>query len=128
MFATVKPGLVMDDLLKRLEASSHFGTEDSKWHDIDPPLGFQKHGVTFKSREAAGAANLQLSFASRKNGGETEWMVDVDIDEKTGVGHWGEVIYHWVTGARTNPYAVHQLLCLSGHLPPYSLIVDPASP
>jgi hypothetical protein len=58
----------------------------------------------------------------------SRWIVDVDIDEKTGIGHWGEVIYHWVTGARTNPYAVHQLLCLSGHLPPYSLIVDPASP
>lgn len=123
IFATVKPGLNMDVLLKRLGASNKFKNHDSRTHDIEPPEGYRKIKETYKTVDEC--ASLQLTFSRRNGDGNgPEWILDADIDEKTGAGHWKEVIYHWMTGAKTNPYAVHQLLCLQGLKPAYELIAE----
>lgn len=121
MFARVRPTLDVESYLAKLEAKdSHFASAPSSTHDIDPPQGFEKAERTYKSKDDFG--NLQLTFARRRRGEEDDWIVDVDIDERTGIGHLFEVLYHWVTGARTNPYAVHELLCLQNQPPPYELV------
>lgn len=52
-------------------------------------------------------ANIQLTFQQTAGGGVA---ADVDIDERTGFAHWGEVLRNHFTKQRTNPYAVHELL------------------
>ena len=126
IFATVRPSLDMSDLLARLGASRNFKVHDSRTHDIEPPKGYKKSEKTYKTVDDC--ASLQLTFSRREGDGDgPRWILDADIDEKTGAGHWKEVIYHKVTGARTNPYAVHQLLCLQGRKPAYELIVERTS-
>ena len=123
IFATVNPDLQMADVLGRLAGSAGFKEYDSWTHDIEPPKGYKKSDKTYKTADDCGS--LQLTFSHREGEGDgSEWVVDADIDEKTGAGHWKEVIYHWVTGAKTNPYAVHQLLCLQGVRPAYELIAE----
>ena len=123
IFATVKPRLDMAALLERLGASENFKDHDSRTHDIEPPKGYRKSEKTYKTVDEC--ASLQLTFSRREGDGDgPEWILDADIDEKTGAGHWKEVIYHWMTGAKTNPYAVHQLLCLQGLRPAYELIAE----
>lgn len=39
-----------------------------------------------------------------------EWAAEIDIDAKKGISHWGEVIRNHLTGGKTNPYLVNQLL------------------
>lgn len=40
----------------------------------------------------------------------TEWMAEIDLDLKSGVGHWFEVLGNHATGKRTNPHEVAQAL------------------
>lgn len=123
VFATVAPDVDMGRVLADLDTNPTFARHDSATHDIEPPVGYTKSDRTYKTTDPTG--NLQLTFARKDGDGDgPAWVLDADIDEKTGVAHWGEVIYHTVTGARTNPYAVHQLLCLQGILPPYDLVTD----
>ena len=123
IFATVKRNLDMSDLLGRLGESANFKDHDSRTHDIEPPKGYRKSKKTYKTVDDC--ASLQLTFSQREGDGDgAEWILDADIDEKTGAGHWKEVIYHMMTGAKTNPYAVHQLLCLQGLKPAYELIAE----
>ena len=123
IFATVQPELNMNDLLNRLGGSNNFNDYASWTHDIDPPRGYKKCEKTYKTVDDC--ASLQLTFSWREgNGAGPEWIVDADIDEKTGVGHFKEFIYHKVTGAKTNPYSVHQLLCLQRIVPTYNLITE----
>ena len=122
IFATVGAGLDRAKLLGGLGASTSFKKHDSWTHDIEPPKGYKKSEKTYKTDDDFGS--LQLTFSHREgDGDQPKWILDADIDEKTGAGHWKESIYHWMTGARTNPYAVHQLLCLQGLRPAYELIV-----
>ena len=123
IFATVQSQLDMNGLLNRLGDSNNFNDYDSWTHDIDPPRGYKKSKKTYKTVDDC--ASLQLTFSRReRNGGGPEWIVDADIDEKMGVGHLKEFIYHKVTGAKTNPYSVHQLLCSQGIVPTYNLITE----
>ena len=39
-----------------------------------------------------------------------EWAAEIDIDAKKRISHWGEVIRNHLTGGKTNPYLVNQLL------------------
>ena len=39
-----------------------------------------------------------------------EWVAELDIDLKKGVGHWREVIGNHLTERKTHPYIVNQLL------------------
>lgn len=123
IFATVKRDENMDDLLRQLVASPNFKDHDSWTHDIEPPRGYRKSQKTYKTVDSTGS--LQLTFSQREDGNGPKWIVDADIDEKTGVLHLVECIYHQMTGAKTNPYAVHQLLCLQGMVPAYDLITEP---
>jgi hypothetical protein len=117
-----------------------FAELDRRWdhsggHNIEPPAGFKKREPTYKSTKtynlgngdaATGdkTANLQLSFASKTVEGETVWIVDADVDEKTGWDHaFGEAVPHFFTGGKTNPYVVHQLLCTKNLKPAYDLVV-----
>ena len=126
VFATVNPGFDVPKLLARLGASKRFKDYDACTHDIEPPHGYQKSDRTYKTVDDYGS--LQLTFSQLEGDGDgAKWIVDADIDEKTGAGHWLEVTYHWLTGARTNPYAVHQLLCLQGLRPAYELITEDQS-
>jgi len=45
--------------------------------------------------------------------GEEEWAADIDIDEASGIEHGFEVIKHKLTGGKTNPYQVRELLLLA---------------
>ena len=114
----------MKSHLNRLGAKESFFESHGSWmHTVEHPDGFEKYQDTFKSKDSFG--NLQLAFSSR-GGAEEEWIVDVDIDEKSGLAHvFEEGLYHRISGARTNPYAVHQLLCMQGLTPPYSLVTEP---
>ena len=118
-FAQVDPNLNMNEYLDKLDQSQSFESYDSNTHDINPPSGFTKHTSTYKSKDDFG--NLQMTFSSKQSGDKKIWVVDADIDEKTGLTHIFEVFLHWITGAKTNPYAVHQLLCLQGFPPSYRL-------
>ena len=40
----------------------------------------------------------------------TEWMAEVDLDLKSGVGHWFEVLGNHVTHGKTSPHEVAQVL------------------
>ena len=123
IFATVKPDLDMNDLLNRLGGSNNFNNYASRTLEIDRPRGYKKREKTYKTVDDC--AGLQLTFSRRKgNGGGPEWIVDADIDEKTGAGHLKELIYHKVTGVETNPCSVHQLLCLQGIVPTNNLITE----
>ncbi len=52
-------------------------------------------------------ANIQLTFQHASDG---SLAADVDIDEKSGFAHWGEVLRNFFTKGRTNPYVTHELL------------------
>lgn len=71
-----------------------------------PDAGYERAG-SVKSQEARG--NLQLSFSVAKDGAGS-MRVDADIDEAAGLGHAGQVLRNWLTGGKTHPYDVHQIL------------------
>ena len=122
LFATVDPNIDMSTYLAALDESLNFEKNDSRNHNIPSPEGYAKSERTYKTKDKEG--NLQLTFASKDvGGGQKEWIVDVDIDEKSGIAHWIEAGYHLFAGGRTNPYAVHQLLALAGHRPSYDLVL-----
>ena len=49
---------------------------------------------------------LQVTLWNYKD----EWVAELDIDIKKGVGHWKEVIRNHLTAGKTHPYLVNQLL------------------
>jgi hypothetical protein len=71
-------------------------------------------------------ANIQLTFQQKASDGS--FGADIDIDEHSGFGHWGEVLRNFFQNQRTNPYAIHELLLaadLAEHTldPGYELIL-----
>ncbi len=60
---------------------------------------------SFKTLDSAG--NLQLTFATNKNG---QFLVDADLDDHQGIEHAFDVIKHKLTGKDTHPYDIHQIL------------------
>ena len=62
---------------------------------------------------------LVKSFKTVKNapvlqvtlwGYKDEWVAELDMDLKRGVGHWKEVVQNHLTAGKTHPYIVNQLL------------------
>jgi hypothetical protein len=101
---------------------SGFKRFDSDTHDVPGPTGFDKIARTYKTDESFG--NLQLTFWKRTDGNVERWCLDADVDERTGIGHVLDVLYHAITGARTSPFYVHQLLSRQGHPPPYDIALE----
>lgn len=82
-----------------------------------PPEGFERAG-SYKTRDPFG--NLQLTFFVKG----TEWRADIDIDDAAGFGHVEQVVGHKLTGKKTHPYDIHQILLHRQQLDPgYALIV-----
>lgn len=52
-------------------------------------------------------ANIQVTLQHAKDG---SLAADIDIDESSGFGHWGEVLRNFFKRQRTSPYAIHELL------------------
>lgn len=73
---------------------------------------------SFKTLDRAG--NLQLTFATNKNG---KFLVDADIDDHQGLEHAFDVVKHKLTGKDTHPYDIHQVLVfVQGIDPGYRLV------
>jgi len=89
-----------------LQKSEMFHTVNGSLHE---PLPGYVREESYKSRDAH--ANLQVTLM-RKPGAE-EWAADIDIDEASGIEHGFEVIKHKLTGGKTNPYQVRELLLLA---------------
>ena len=68
------------------------------------------HDKGFKLVESFKTAHrvpvLQVTLWKRGD----EWAAELDIDLTSGIKHWGEVARNHLTGGKTNPYLVNQLL------------------
>ena len=81
------------------------------------PDGFSMAG-SFKTQDHYG--NLQLTFCVR----DDDWRADVDIDDAGGIEHVFQVLGNALSGSRTHPYNIHQLLLQYQKLDPgYDLLV-----
>lgn len=87
---------------EHVNADSRFIAAPSALHK---PLPGYRLSNSVKSDDCH--ANIQLTF---QRNGSGSIAADVDIDERTGFAHWGEVLRNHFTKQRTNPYAVHELL------------------
>ncbi len=66
--------------------------------------GFQRV-ASFKTQESVG--NLQLTFATSQAG---ELEVDADLDDHAGIAHAFDVVRHQLTGDKTDPFDIHEVL------------------
>lgn len=83
------------------------------------PDGYNKIG-SYKTLDPYG--NLQLTIA--KNNNKEEFMVDVDIDNSSGLLHIFDVIKHKITKGDSHPYDIREILIGAQNLDPgYQLIV-----
>jgi hypothetical protein len=98
-----------------LRQSERFKSAPNTLHD--PLSGFTLED-SFKTRDPH--ANLQVTFMRHKQTGDL--AADVDIDESSGIEHGFEVIRNAVTGGRTNPYLIRELMLL---VDPVEKILDP---
>ncbi|NWF82876.1 MAG: hypothetical protein HXY18_03500 [Bryobacteraceae bacterium] len=89
-----------------LQRSDRFKTVNGSLHT---PLPGYVREESYKSRDAH--ANLQVTLMRKKSA--DEWAADIDIDEASGIEHGFEVIRNKVTGGKTNPYQIHELLLLA---------------
>jgi hypothetical protein len=90
---------------------------------LHKPLPGYQLRQSFKSRDAH--ANIQFTLMQHRTSGD--WAADIDIDEASGIRHGMEVLRNAVTGGKTNPYQVHQLLLLTGVDPGYHLLLPGAA-
>lgn len=89
-----------------LQRSSLFKTVNGSLHT---PLPGYVRQESYKTLDAH--ANLQVTLM-RKPGAD-EWAADIDIDEASGIEHGFEVFRNRITGQKTNPYLVRELLLLA---------------
>jgi hypothetical protein len=71
-----------------------------------PPDGYTRD-KSFKTNDRYG--NLQVSFFRKGETGD-DYLVDVDIDEASGVEHGFEVVRNFLTGHETSPYDIREIL------------------
>lgn len=75
--------------------------------------------VSFKTNDNYG--NLQLTFYASDT---DKPVVELDIDDASGLAHIFQVAKHELTGRKTHPYDIHQiLLAYQGIDPGYKLII-----
>jgi hypothetical protein len=81
------------------------------------PSGFTEAG-SFKTQDRYG--NLHMTFCVMGS----EWRADVDIDDAGGIEHVFQILGNAVSGSRTHPYNIHQVLLRHQKLDPgYELVV-----
>lgn len=71
----------------------------------EPPVGFEPI-ESYKTHDDFG--NLQLTFSV--NLITEELIVDADIDDADGITHIFQVLGHQITGSKTHPFDIHQIL------------------
>jgi len=79
-----------------------------------PPDGYTR-ARSFKTNDRYG--NLQVSFFRRGETGD-DYLVDMDIDEASGIGHGFEVLRNFVTTHETSPYDIREILIAHQSLDP----------
>lgn len=77
---------------------------------------------SFKTKNRAPV--LQVTLWHNKD----EWVAELDIDLQRGMGHWREVVKNHLTGKKTNPYLVNQLLAWNWGVVSFKLEVPAANP
>jgi len=92
---------VSAEMANVLERTGAVGAVSGSLHD--PPAGFESV-ASYKTPDDRG--NLQITLFRRGN----RWRADVDIDEAAGIRHGFEVLRNHLTGHKTHPYDVHQIL------------------
>ncbi len=99
------------DLPGQVEQAAGFGLASGTLHNSFSQ-GFTR-GKSFKTREDMGS--LQLTFASNPAG---EVEVDAALDDHSGLMHAFDVIGHRLTGDKTHPFDIHQILMHFHHIHP----------
>jgi hypothetical protein len=89
-----------------LQRSALFRTVNGSLHQ---PLEGYLRQESYKTLDPH--ANLQITLMH--NPQTNQWAADIDIDEAAGFSHGFEVIRNRLTGGRTNPYQVRELLLLA---------------
>lgn len=116
MIAEVDPELA-DSVLTIHENIGQFAAYERTHaanHHVNMPIDLfeaipEESMLSIKSSESEG--NLQLTFARATLKNEKFVLLDADIDEKgTFFGHVFEVVNHTLTGSKTHPFDVHELL------------------
>jgi hypothetical protein len=74
---------------------------------------------SWKTRDAV--ANLQVTFFTKG----TDWVADIDIDDRNGFAHLFQVVRNVFTGG-THPYNIQQMLIVADLDPGYTLKLQPA--
>ncbi len=98
---------VADPKLRKdaLSDSDLFSEEPDSQHH--PPDDNYVNAKSVKTKDDYG--NLQLSFFAHKDNLD-DVIVDVDIDEASGIEHWFEVARNTLTGHKTHPYDIREIL------------------
>ena len=100
---------------KNSVAAGLFHIVDSSLHH--PPEGYSPAG-SFKTEDRYGG--LQLTFFMNSD----ECVVDVDIDDASGIEHLFQVLRNAISHRQTNPFDIHQILVYYQKIDPgYRLIV-----
>jgi hypothetical protein len=89
-----------------LQRSALFKTVNGSLHK---PLPGYLRMESYKTLDAH--ANLQVTLMRKPDA--NEWAADIDIDEAAGIEHGFEVLRNRLTGGKTNPYLVRELLLLA---------------
>ena len=105
IFCRVKPELVQ----RTRDHETGFGAASGTLHEFDG------HAATasFKTHEKVG--NLQLTFFEID---DSRVVLDADLDDHQGIQHAFDVIRHKLTGGKTNPFDIHQILIHFHHIHP----------
>ncbi len=89
---------------------------DGGFHQVSESLHTPQDGFvlldSFKTPDRYG--NLQLTFSKH----DSEWSVDMDIDDAQGFEHIFQVIHNTVTSQPTHPYNIHEILVRYQELDP----------
>lgn len=88
------------------------GVSGSLHHAPDPAYVPAR---SFKTRDRYG--NLQLSFFRKGLAGD-DYLVDVDIDEASGIEHYFEVARNALVGHKTHPYDIREILIAYNRIDP----------
>lgn len=112
-FANVSPGF--QKAMEESERAGLFDLVDGSLHKI---AGFDL-AKSYKSKDDFG--NLQVTFFVQPGTGAV--VVDADIDESSGLDHFFVVLDHGLTGGKTDPFLVNQLLLGQGIDPGYEILV-----
>lgn len=104
-FATVDPAIHA-----AMCHDERFVPVDGSLHATPP--GYRRHS-SFKTLDSH--ANLQVTLMVHPTTGHM--VADVDIDERSGIAHGTEVIRNTITGNKTHPYLIRELLLLAREAP-----------